>query len=168
MPRFVRLRTDRPFGRAYRFQSRTGAASDFKRLRKQRRREMTPRLIGLSECVAISGLDWKEVVVGVEPSSLHNRLLRSFLQDRPNNSVTMSRDIVAKIRAAIDFGENKEAADLLIVLRRLLAARARLEKMGAPAMRRRGFARSSQWRRPLGRVWHASRLRLQPLGKPIG
>ena len=102
---------------------------------------MLSRQIGLSQCVAISGLDWSELVLGVEPSSRHDRLLRAFLESGRNDCAEISRDLVGKIRLALRFEETRVAADLLIVLRRILALCARPATVRIQASKRRGLAR---------------------------
>jgi len=103
---------------------------------------MLSRQIGLSQCVAISGLDWSELVLGVEPSSRHDRLLRAFVESGRNDYAAIGRDLVAEIRLALDFDETQAAADLLIVLRRILALGAKPANVKIQTPKHRSYARS--------------------------
>jgi hypothetical protein len=80
-------------------------------------------MIRLSQCAASSGLGSEELVIGVTPSKLHDRILEACLQDEHRNYGAICEEIATRIRAALDFGEHRVAADLLIVLRRMLAER---------------------------------------------
>lgn len=104
---------------------------------------MTSILTPIERCAAIAGLRGHEIVLGVIPSDKHERMLARYRRAAPNDAAR--KRLVAEIRDAVDVGASLRAADLLIVLRRLLAdgdySEARLAR--AAASRRRTLAR---WR----------------------
>ena len=77
-------------------------------------------LTPIARCQEIAGLAPHEMVVGVSPSEKHERLLAKYRRARRSPTVARAK-IVADLRAAVKSGANGDAADLLIVLRRLLA-----------------------------------------------
>ena len=91
----------------------------------------------IARCQEIAGLAPHEMVVGVSPSEKHERLLAKYRRARRSPTVARAK-IVADLRAAVKSGANGDAADLLIVLRRLLALG------GSPA----AFRSASVARRP--------------------
>lgn len=97
---------------------------------------MTQDLIPISRCAEISGLRSHEMVLGVTPSLEHERLLANyqFEQGRVRQDARVA--LVADIRAAVAVGASRRAADLLVVLRRLLALREPIKQRGASAARR--------------------------------
>ncbi|WP_442753349.1 polysaccharide deacetylase [Methylocystis sp. JAN1] len=99
---------------------------------------MSALLTPIERCKEVAGLEPHEIVLGVSPSEKHERLLAKYRRARRSQALTRAR-IVADIRAAVAAGATREAADLLIVLRRLLA-------LAAPRAPRRG--RSACSRRP--------------------
>jgi hypothetical protein len=112
---------------------------------------MTARLISVSQCVAFSGLAADELILGVAPSRLHDRLYKSYLRHRNNAHEPLTDRIVRDIRGCISIGATKPAADLLIVLRRALTQliqrsdAVRIRPAFAP--RSRGMRRSAKRRR---------------------
>ncbi len=82
---------------------------------------MTYELITVARCADLSGLGPREIVLGVSPSRMHISLYESYLLHRHRGWETVRDMIVADIRMALDLGAQKRAADLLIVLRRLLS-----------------------------------------------
>jgi hypothetical protein len=77
-------------------------------------------LTPIGRCSEVAGLAPHEIVLGVSPSEKHERLLAKYRCARSSRAVARAR-IVADIRAAVSSGAAREAADLLIVLRRLMA-----------------------------------------------
>lgn len=77
-------------------------------------------LTPIARCQEIAGLAPHEMVVGVSPSEKHDRLLAKYRRARRSPTVARAK-IVADLRAAVKSGASGDAADLLIVLRRLLA-----------------------------------------------
>lgn len=91
---------------------------------------MTSKQITMAQCAALSGLGSNEMVLGVTPTAMHDSLHASYLL-HPGRGWEAVRDmIVADIRASLDVGASKQAADLLIVLRRFLS-----ERLGATFVR---------------------------------
>lgn len=83
---------------------------------------MTAHLISVSQCVAFSGLAADELILGVTPSKLHDRLYQSYLRNRSRTGEALPSRIVRDIRKCVALGATKAAADLLIVLRKALSA----------------------------------------------
>lgn len=84
---------------------------------------MTYELASVAQCAELCGLGSEEIVLGVAPSAMHASLYQSYLLHSREGSEAVRDMIVADIRAALDLGDKKRAADLLIVLRRLLSER---------------------------------------------
>lgn len=99
---------------------------------------MTPRLTPIERCVDVAGLAPHEIVLGVSPSKKHERMLAHYRRSRRSSAVARVK-IVADLRAAVSRGAAADAADLLLVLRRLLAVKParRAVRRPAPATRRR-------------------------------
>ncbi|GLI92791.1 polysaccharide deacetylase [Methylocystis echinoides] len=86
---------------------------------------MCAELASIHFCQETAGLAPHELMVGVTPGGKHERLLAKHRRAR--RSPAMARvHIVADLRAALARGAASEAADLLLVLRRLLALHARV------------------------------------------
>jgi hypothetical protein len=81
---------------------------------------MLPRLAPIERCVDVAGLAPNEIVLGVAPNETHERALEKYRGVRRSEAMARAR-IVADLRAALERGSAVRAADLLIVLRRLLA-----------------------------------------------
>jgi hypothetical protein len=81
---------------------------------------MIVRLTPIERCTEVAGLAPHEIMLGVSPSEKHERLLAKYRRARRSEALARAR-IVADIRAAVSSGAAREAADLLVVLRRLLA-----------------------------------------------
>ena len=98
---------------------------------------MKSTLTSIERCAEISGLRGSEIVLGVSPDARHERML---LRYRRVVSQDVARaQLVAEIRESLNLGSPSRAADLLIVLRRLLAEGAGFCAARAPtAARRRG------------------------------
>ncbi len=94
---------------------------------------MTAQLTPIARCLEIAGLGPHEIMLGAAPGEKHERLLARYCRDRRSRAVARTK-VVADIRAALMQGATREAADLLIVLRRLLSGAAPL---GRPCARRR-------------------------------
>jgi hypothetical protein len=77
--------------------------------------------ISVSQCAAFSGLATNELVLGVTPSVKHAQIYSSYLRNLGNDRGAVQEVIVAAIRAYIERGAMRPAADLLIVLRMLLS-----------------------------------------------
>lgn len=80
----------------------------------------------LAQCAALSGLGPHEIVLGRTPGPMHDFLFASYLLDRGGGWEGLSDLIVSDIRTSLEQGALNEAADLLIVLRRLLLKRLRM------------------------------------------
>lgn len=81
---------------------------------------MFAQLTPIERCAEVAGLAPGEIMIGVTPGEKHERLLAKYRRSRRSPSLARAR-IVADIRAAMSLGEKGAAADLLVVLRRLLA-----------------------------------------------
>jgi hypothetical protein len=78
-------------------------------------------MISVSQCADYAGLDASELLIGITPSARHHVLLGSYLLNL-RRGAAMLRDMIRDdLRAFIDLGADKRAADLLIVLRLLLS-----------------------------------------------
>lgn len=100
---------------------------------------MNTLLTPIARCMQIAGIGANEMLVGVAHGAEHERLLTGYRRARSPTAARLM--VVADMRRAAEIGEARRAADLLIVLRRLLAA----ENVGAgnpaPAPRRARPAR---------------------------
>ncbi|QGM98665.1 hypothetical protein [Methylocystis parvus] len=81
---------------------------------------MFAQLTPIERCADIAGLAPHEIMLGVTPSKKHERLLSKYCRARRSPAVARAK-IVADIRTAVSAGAAGEAADLFVVLRRLLA-----------------------------------------------
>ena len=87
---------------------------------------MIPELTPIERCAEVAGLRGHELVLGVSPSDKHHRMLARY---RRAVSLDAARGrVVADIRNAVEIGASRRAADLLIVLRWLLAPGASLRR----------------------------------------
>lgn len=103
---------------------------------------MTADMISVSQCIALSGLGVNEVILGVTPTKRHDQLCESYLLI-PGGRYDVLRDrIVGDIRASLELGARRLAADLLIVLRLAFARRPNSARQGG----RRGFGSHAQRR----------------------
>lgn len=92
---------------------------------------MNAQLTPIARCQEIAGLGPHEIIVGAVPGKKHERMLA---RRRDRRSPALARaTLVADIRAALAHGATREAADLLVVLRRLLSGAA---SVGRPCARR--------------------------------
>jgi hypothetical protein len=82
---------------------------------------MIAKQISVSQCAAFAGLSANELVLGVAPSAKHVKLFSNYLRNLGNDRKAVQEVIVAAIRAYIEMGAMKPAADLFIVLRMLLS-----------------------------------------------
>ena len=82
---------------------------------------MDLRLSPIGRCAELAGLRGHEIVLGVSPGDKHERILARYRRAATRNNARAR--LVADIRDAVDVGASRRAADLLIVLRRLLAER---------------------------------------------
>lgn len=78
------------------------------------------RLSPIERCERVAGLAPHEMLLGVSPGERHARLLVRYRRARRSRAL-MRNEVVADLRAALGRGAKGEAADLLIVLRLLLA-----------------------------------------------
>jgi len=86
-------------------------------------------MIALQQLSAIAGLAGKEMVLGVTPSTKHDRLLSGYVFNIERGPVAVRDMIVADLRRFLDLGARREAADRLIVLRRFLSKHPNAEKV---------------------------------------
>ncbi|RTL87397.1 MAG: polysaccharide deacetylase [Hyphomicrobiales bacterium] len=93
---------------------------------------MTVPLTPIATCREIAGLGPHEILLGAVPGEKHERMLAGYCRNRRSRAVARTK-VVADIRAAVMHGATRDAADLLIVLRRLLSAAA---PFGQPCARR--------------------------------
>jgi hypothetical protein len=119
---------------------------------------MIPQMTPIERCREVAGLRPHEIVLGVSPGETHERMLARYRRAR-SRSVARVR-IVEQIRAAIGKGAARRAADLLIVLRRLMARDPRPEGV-APASRS-SRRRAASPRRRLGALHPAVDLKAAP------
>ena len=88
-------------------------------------------IITFEQCAVFAGLAPNEMIFGVTPS---HSLLLSYLLNRKRGPEAVRKMIVADLRASLDIGAPKMAADLLVVLRWFLSdhpeARIGLQKAG--------------------------------------
>ncbi len=111
---------------------------------------MNLQLTPIARCREIAGLGAHEIMVGAVPEEKHERLLARYCRHRRSHAVARAK-IVADIRAAVSHGATRDAADLLIVLRRLLSSAEPSSR--PPCLRRpiggrrhaRAVARAPQW-----------------------
>ncbi|MGD9539858.1 polysaccharide deacetylase [Methylocystis sp.] len=105
---------------------------------------MNPELMPIGRCAEMAGLRSHELVLGVSPSDKHQHMLALY---RRAVSLDAARGlVVAEIRSAVKIGAARRAADLLIVLRWLLAPGASLDDSRTAARPRRRIP-SARWRR---------------------
>lgn len=98
---------------------------------------MNAFLAPIERCREVAGLAPHEMVLGVSPNEAHARMLDSYRRARHSQAMARAR-IVADIRAAVSCGATREAADLLVVLRWLLATGAAdSPRLSAPSCSRR-------------------------------
>jgi len=74
---------------------------------------------------------------GSAPSKAHERTLASYLLNRHRGAAAVRDILVADIRGFVDLGQSRAAADLMVVLRMLLAQ--------WPETRRRAPPRPLAW-----------------------
>lgn len=117
---------------------------------------MTCELVSVAHCADLCGLGSEEIVLGVTPSAMHASLYDSYLLRRRSGSEAIREMIVADIRTALDLGAKKRAADLLIVLRRLLS-----ERRGAGPERMAGVVVPMRLRPNMARAGEPRRARTQ-------
>lgn len=114
---------------------------------------MNTHLTPLERCREIAGLSSHEMMIGVVPSEKHEDMLSKYVGARRSlGFVRMT--IVADLRAALAAGAARDAADLIVVLRRFLALDARVAPLCRPDARR-GFHRgagSARARKPITNV----------------
>lgn len=96
---------------------------------------MIPQLTPIARCTQVAGLRAHELMLGVSPGAEHERILAMYR--RVYEPASAQLRIVADIRDALDAGDAARAANLLIVLRRLLANEP-VSSAKTPPMRRRG------------------------------
>jgi hypothetical protein len=79
------------------------------------------RVIKFKHCAMFADLAQSEMVLGATPHPRHHTLLASYLLNLWRGPEVVREIIVGDIRAALDLGAPKRAADLLIVLRLFLS-----------------------------------------------
>jgi hypothetical protein len=78
-------------------------------------------MISHEQCEIFAGLAASEMILGAPVSSRHDSLLSSYLLNLKRGPEALRELIVSDIRASLDIGAEKLAADLLIVLRSFLS-----------------------------------------------
>jgi hypothetical protein len=96
---------------------------------------MNPELMPIGRCAEMAGLRSHELVLGVSPSDKHHHMLARYR--RAVSLDTARGRVVADIRSAVKIGAARRAADLLIVLRWLLAPEESLDESRPTARPRR-------------------------------
>ena len=84
---------------------------------------MTADMISVSRCIAFSGLGSDEIVLGVTRTKRHDELYENYLRNLGRRCAALRDRIVGDIRASLNVGAVRLAADLFIVLRLALARR---------------------------------------------
>jgi hypothetical protein len=77
--------------------------------------------ITLEECAEFAALETSELFAGALLSARHRSLLSSYVLNMWRGPIAVRKMIVGDIRAAIDLGASKYAADLVVVLRLFLS-----------------------------------------------
>jgi hypothetical protein len=78
-------------------------------------------MITLEECARFAALETNELFTGAVLSTRHQSLLSTYRMNLLRGPVAVRKMIVSDIRAAIDLGASKRAADLVLVLRLFLS-----------------------------------------------
>jgi hypothetical protein len=78
-------------------------------------------MITLEECARFAALETNELFTGAVLSTRHQSLLSTYLFNLTRGPAAVRKMIVSDIRAAIDLGASKRAADLVLVLRLFLS-----------------------------------------------
>ena len=78
-------------------------------------------MITLEECAQFAALETNELFTGAVLSTRHQSLLSTYRKNLERGPVAVRKMIVSDIRAAIDLGASKRAADLVLVLRLFLS-----------------------------------------------
>jgi hypothetical protein len=88
-------------------------------------------MISLEECAEFAAFETNELFTGALLSGRHRSLLSSYLMNLWRGPIAVRRMIVGDIRAAIDLGASRYAADLVLVLRLFLSKHpeARIRRM---------------------------------------
>jgi hypothetical protein len=89
----------------------------------EQERDMTADMISVSRCIALSGLGGDEIVLGVTRAKRHDELYENYLRNPGTRSAALRDRIVGDIRASLNIGATRLAADLFIVLRLAFARR---------------------------------------------
>lgn len=105
-------------------------------------------MITLEECAMFAALETNELFTGAVLSTRHQSLLSSYLLNLKRGPSAVRKMIVSDIRAAIDLGASKYAADLVLVLRMFLSkhTEARISQQ-TPRMNTRAYMTCSVARR---------------------
>jgi len=101
---------------------------------------MTADMISVSRCIALSGLGGDEIVLGVTRAKRHDELYENYLRNFGKGCARLRDKIVSDIRASLNIGAMRLAADLFIVLRLAFARR----RANSRAGRRRNSKTSAQ------------------------
>jgi hypothetical protein len=102
--------------------------------------DMTADMISVSRCIALSGLGGDEIVLGVTRAKRHDELYEDYLRNFGKGCAGLRDKIVGDIRASLNIGAMRLAADLFIVLRLALARNLANSRCG----RRRNFKAPAQ------------------------
>lgn len=78
-------------------------------------------MITFQQCADFSGLAPNETLFGATPSVMHHSLLSSYLLNLWRGPKSVCGLIVSDIRASLDLGATRRAADLLFVLREFVS-----------------------------------------------
>jgi hypothetical protein len=78
-------------------------------------------MISVVECASFAGLAPNELILGVSPSRRHDSLLQSYLSISSPSKAVLRELIVSDLRGFLALGAMRQAADRLMVLRRLLS-----------------------------------------------
>ncbi len=92
-------------------------------------------MITFMECAEFASLDNAELFTGAVLSTRHRLLLASYLLNLKRGPTAVRKMIVSDIRAAIDLGASKYAADLVLVLRLFLSKHPEARIVRQPPLR---------------------------------
>jgi len=87
---------------------------------------MNSKQLTVAHCAALSGLGPHEMLLGTTPTAKHDSLYAGYLLHHGRGWEAVGDMIIADIRSSLELEALKHAADLLIVLRRLLLERLRI------------------------------------------
>jgi hypothetical protein len=85
-------------------------------------------MITLSRSAKLVGFHLDELAGGVAPAPRHHALLKSYLFSLHRGRAAVLRMVIGDLRACLDIGADRCAADLVIVLRLFLSQRREISR----------------------------------------